>query len=1293
MDDAAWWTQSHNRRSSTDLLSFTMNKFLKKKATDGPISNDDALKALSQPPSPALKKSSTSRWKKNKKPEPAPRPQLDVSIALPSTDDFRTSLLMPSLSTRFSMLREQDDPNSLMGKASDDSVLQPRRRSRLGDFGFSPTGLFDIAEVSSLNGSIRPPFAKTGSSRGDSAMSEDGYGSEADAQPGSIMQRSRPGEGNVLFGGRQKIYKIAGSGVNSTKSLGKLVYDDDVGMSAFQRYRQKERDYDASELPRSSDESQMFEFGLDKAELDFQDDDGQHSLQNDSAKDLCHSPSLSSYDRKRSTTSSDARSIARSSTAATSIASQTPASAAPSPAHAPTNAMTLAPATAPMLDRSNTKPKRLYEQGLDQHLQEQQSTAMSRLNSIQRQRAMSGKNTPPFLHGTKSAGNLQDRSQSPTLAFRSQSPQLTSSNLLTSFGSVKHANSATSSPLPSGPQSPVDGIQDEANVLAQALEPADRGKATAMGAFNKPAYAFDEQQYLERQKQLQRSASSAAIKNRGQPQSALQQRLNTYGEDSPRESSESTDTSSRERSESASRKHEASSAYNVFQRAVNQFPTKTSPPPVSKSPLPDTHRTFFGNISASEDEDEEEESQIAHSFNQPEYGYGGYQSKWQPTILPSVSEHPAMRGHKSHSSLAEESEEEEAPKSLRMATSSRSLKNIAVRRDAEIPKALDSPTLPGAESMSGMNGMMQHLRQKSNQSSIYPVDEPTSAEAAPSNVPDVPWNPSKTDSYGAAVGALDPLASLRDSHYTASNPWDLDEAHSLMDRADSSQSDASPLDGTRQSSFSLYQNTASSSRPNLNREDSELTAADEEAPTWQQELRRQHTRDTSSATQEGRDAFSRELAARREAVKENLRSVVETNNSSRANSPVPAPLSTAGSNGLRAFGMLRAKTSRESLAHMRDHPSKALKTLGAAGNPSLSDLMQGDRNGNSLDLARPRGDSSTRLAMPPTSQHPAFKNGPPEGFSGSENNDSPRERQLASSRSAAQMNGRNRSRSNSATTGRSRSHTGPYRDDLEKAMIEGRGSSSTAHEFTPDMSPALPPSDRSSDGLRTGMHTYFDQRNGRTLQAVDTQLANNVPTPATTPSSLAPNVYTPGRPVPVANAYSENHTPPLSATSPAMSPAAAAFAAGVPFPARGAGLRKRTITKYDISEPTLISSTSNVDTVDLPPGASLQNGREDAPPIPPINPRRRGTRKLFGMGRDSPETTLPQATRSDPNLLLQTSPKREAQILPGNVVRMPAFDQSPVMQQYGGLSPTPGSPDRPRGSGRAVTAPMDGGMF
>lgn len=259
-------------------------------------------------------------------------------------------------------------------------------------------------------------------------------------------------------------------------------------------------------------------------------------------------------------------------------------------------------------------------------------------------------------------------------------------------------------------------------------------------------------------------------------------------------------------------------------------------------------------------------------------------------------------------------------------------------------------------------------------------------------------------------------------------------------------------------------------------------------------------------------------------------------------------------------------------------------------------------------------------------------------------------------------------------------------------MIEGPRSGVPSTEFTPAASPALGASERSSDESRPGRQGYFEFKTGRPLQPVNTQLNNNGPSPSLTPSSIPPNVYGPGHPVQLAANLSEAPTPPLSGSSPGDSPSA--YTAGVTFPPRTAGVRKRTITKYDISEPTLISSTSNVDTVDLPAGASLKNGMEEAPPIPPINPRRKGTRKLFGLGtKEQHDSAYAQSARPDSNPSLPTSPKREAQILPGNVLRLQAFDQPIGNSQPGSraMTPDPSSPERTRAPVRG--AAVDGGMF
>ena len=126
-----------------------MNRFrTKKKAKEAEglvrVSTDSDGTSLAP-----VKSSKTFRRGK-KLQEPEPKLEINLATALPSSDDFRTSLLMSGLSARFSMLREQDDPKSKIGKASDDSVLFPKRQSRLNDFGFQSHGLSDIAEVSPI---------------------------------------------------------------------------------------------------------------------------------------------------------------------------------------------------------------------------------------------------------------------------------------------------------------------------------------------------------------------------------------------------------------------------------------------------------------------------------------------------------------------------------------------------------------------------------------------------------------------------------------------------------------------------------------------------------------------------------------------------------------------------------------------------------------------------------------------------------------------------------------------------------------------------------------------------------------------------------------------------------------------------------------------------------------------------------------------------------------------------------------------------------------------------------------
>ncbi|KAK7552161.1 hypothetical protein IWX91DRAFT_380242 [Phyllosticta citricarpa] len=419
----------------TNLYKATMSRFLTRKKTQETLDGGNGLLA-------------SKKGKKSKKILEEPKPEVNMELSLPSTDTFRTSLIMPNLSKRFSMLRDQDNPESLMGKAMDDSVLHPKRISRLGNFGYTPQrNLGDIAEVSSIAGSGQPTYY----GRHDSA---DGYGSDdgVSTKSGSILSRSRPGESNVMFGGRSRVY------------LGnRTVFDEDVNLSPWQRMRAAEK--------------LAGQYGLVDDDQDMSDDKV--------------NPSYSSSLRRRGTNSSTTSGGGtRVSTAATSIASQGASSV---------------PITSPGLERQGTKNKRLYEVGLDRSMLEQQNSAMRRLNS-----RAGGRPLP--LSQAKSASNLNERYSQ---RFRPSSPSPTAiAHNRAIVHSIVDSDSGTSSPGAGTPTSPFMPVtpSDESSPLTRAIDPNDRGKATAMGAFNKPAQKFDEKEYLERQRQINQERAAEALR-------------------------------------------------------------------------------------------------------------------------------------------------------------------------------------------------------------------------------------------------------------------------------------------------------------------------------------------------------------------------------------------------------------------------------------------------------------------------------------------------------------------------------------------------------------------------------------------------------------------------------------------------------------------------------------------------------------------------------------------------------------------------------------------------------------
>ncbi|KAF2633574.1 hypothetical protein BU25DRAFT_444276 [Macroventuria anomochaeta] len=1099
----------------------------------------------------------TKKTKKGKKGQQEEvTPDFDLGSALPSTDDFRTSLIMPGLSTRFSMLREQDDPSSKIGKASDDSVLTPKRSSRLHEFGFAPGGLSDIAEVSSLSGSIRPPFAIERTNSFDSDKTGD--------ESGNMMSRARPGEGNVLFGGRQKIYMISNN--SSSKGPGRTLYDDDVNMSAYQRLRAEEKERLRQEAEALND---------------------QHSEPS--------SPTTLSQKRETSSSTNSGPENTRTSTAATSIASQ-------GVSDAPVTSPALPPSAGPFptadLNRSTTKGRRLYDQGLDQHIQEQQSSAMNRLNSIQRARAPTGRSTPPIpLSQTRSATSLNDRFHRGPM-FRSDSPNalghpgvVRNNSQLSSGGSSPVVPQIQSPP----PASPVISDHEEKQPLTAALQQGDRGKATAMGAFNKPKEAFSEQQYAERLRRMQ-SEREAPREVPGFPAPVMEPvpnseksppRKPTLRERAEQERRKRAESVGRPRSESSASSTEpsqATSGVSVFQAAASRMKAAANAaqaqpsteaaqlPQQQKSPDQPMGATFFTAQDSSDDEEPALTRPTTARTVEAARRFENLPIATGPA--PPIFEHPAMRSRNVS--------EEHVPQAASQGPSPMLPQGLSPKPDQVADGGIDSPTLgPNNGGLSGL--IRQHLRSDSNVSSNY--GETDQHTAAPTSAAPVGLAIQTQDIGLQSRQPGSDSATPAPSNYSHSNPWDLDDLDNPYRNDRGSFSSGSPVDGQRM-------------QPNNNA-----------GLSQQWESRRNHERIASNETEAEHEAFQRDLAQRQRLIQENLRARAE----GRSTSPAPGP-----SGGLKnALNMLRAKSSRESFAVVeRQQPDvlhKGLRkmTLGTgSGNASTTSLVGSyigehwkaempSLKSKSSRLGQQNEDDSQRgLESRQRSGTDSSRMGRPVGRS-----------PPMTSRSST------RERSGSGTSsGRSRSRAGQYREDVENAYPL----------------PTDRPSVDSQGRTRSRSNSYFESKHLHPIQT------NTSHPPLPVPSGIPQPKYSPGMPIsprpspggynsPSMNAYqpqaspvppfSANHTPP---TSNPTTPNATAFNPGAVQPLIRQGmLRKKSIAKSEISEPVFVSTTSVIDTVNLPAGASLKNGSEPyvPPPVPPINPKRR----RFGFGRSDSE--------------------------------------------------------------------------
>jgi hypothetical protein len=1178
-----------------------MNRFrTKKRAKD---TSDIAVTAAnhSDPPSaPTLKPSKTFRLGRKNVQEPERKPVIDLANALPSSDDFRTSLLMSGLSARFSMLREQDDPKSKIGKAADDSVLFPKRQSRLN--GFHSTGLHDIAEVSSIKTSIRPPFA---SSRIDSFHSIESSGDDG----GSIMSRAKPGEGNNLFGGRQKIYKIPVGGPNGDmrKMGGRALYEDDVSQSAFQKLRDREREQREQEQAERDDEA-----------------DSSFPLRS-------NSPPLLGYNRNRETssTTSSGPSLTRSSTAATSVYSQrTPSVNGHSSPSAPA-----VPNQSNGLDRSMTKGKRLYETGLDQHLHSQQHLAMNRLENLSRQQTFGARTPSPssFPNGTVYEHTNASGSTTHHLNIRSASPPPAEPTLgAFDFGVKAPATLDKSKSLFTAPplSPPMSDGDDQPSL---PIQPNDRGKATALGAFSKPVLPYDEKKYSQRQLQMQQGRETPPLRKYSPPR-AFNSRQATSG----RTRAESNSTYSSERSTSSS-----SAQREFVPRNRNLTPPVTRAETPATDDYHESSGTFFDgqnedSLSSLNDDVFESRKPWNHPISQKSVGAKILNAQI-PLQRPPESQHPAHRPS-NHENL-----NGDKPTTISV---SKAISGNEESQPIQKSSSLDSPTLGPVDGLSGL--VRQHLRNDSGASSVYGAPSPgLEFHASPP--------PPTSNPYSAK-----------------SNPWEIND----WDENSNGQSNGiyhAPSDPAMNTNSYGVPTYSTPPRANVVLENNE----ESRNPSWEDEMAQRHKRNGSTETQKEQVDFTNKLASARKRVQENLKSFAESDIRSTSPGHSPGPgmdwEKDSASSKSNPMNLLRAKSSRESvLAKSKNSQSKTMKMLGIGNSaPSNSsstgkqkyddslwkqeeeEMLRGvksprnpppmkayrqarrdaqrdrerqvilrHRNGGTRSSgddeeaaseAAPGAASVLAKAQARLRQHAQEREAEPEKKVVPRAPSQESKSSAATSHSGSRPPSRNaRDRSASDASGGSKGRNGRHRDDLARAMAEGHGSSaqgffedaastrgpikSPASTYTsPTASPGQFRTVRSGSDSNPTHMGYFDNQQPQSVQ--NSPLMDNGTFPR--PSPIAP--------------YAENRTPALSHPSPLPSGNNTPTSQGFQSQGRIPPHLKRIVNKSDISEPSLVSKTSHIVTVDLPVGAYLHNGMHSAPPLPTMDPRRRTTTRTQTM--------------------------------------------------------------------------------
>ncbi|KAL9129112.1 MAG: hypothetical protein Q9217_002355 [Psora testacea] len=1201
-----------------------MNRFRSRKKSNGETSREGSRRPSLDTDVPAVPSFSSRTFKRKKNAAPEPKPQIDLSAALPSSDDFRTSLLMPKLSARFSMLKEQDDPTSKIGKANDDSVLFPKRASRLDLFNGRP-GLSDIAEVGSLPASIRPPFA---SSRTES-FGSDGYNTD----DGSVMSRARPGEGNTMFGGRQKIYKIPVGGAGSVKNFsgqdegevssggnmgGKPIYESDITLSTFQKLREQERE---------ENEQAPHELG---------------NMRSSKEQDRSGSPPYIKYNRNRETSSSttSAPSQSRMSTAATSVASQKSIYGVLEHKEGLSHG-SLQPSLSTS-DRPWVKSRRLYGQGLDRDIHEQQSSALQKLGSFNRSRTPVGGPTISPLHQSRSASNLNDRYRpggplSTSNSFRAGSPQPSSTppSRMADFdlclNDDPHAINPTDSgygrsPPLSPPLSPdLDSHNPDPTLLA-SLEPNDIGKATASGAFNKPKKQYNEQQYLQRQLQLQegRNTPSPQLMRPYSPQLASFDEQATAGRS--RNNSQGTTIS---RSGSFRRPW-------MEDRIPRALPESEMSPALRNNSEEQNQitmeRSFLSGLKNG-DVSSGPESESEADVNPPGQSNSRSQSIAHSELTRPVEIQRPLNLNPQPNHTVEPIND--------AVSESQSFKSEATITQLQGPQPLihegqkamnaDSPTLGPAGVPNGLSGLVRaHLRNDSGQSSIYLEGSPSRSR-----------KPEARESIFGHESALDQHYS--NSQSRAAEQHDRSMAQPLSLAARHMLERATALKN-QQVSGKTKQMLGNDKAQRILGEEVPRTHH-ETQPPWREQLGTYHARDASTETQKEREELASELAHRRRIVQDKLQTFVEMEGSSASPALSNRTQESSPGKSSNAFGLLK-KSSRGSFIERQEKPSKAMKMLGievdSSSHQPPPDLFVGRAQYQDRAMP-PRPKGSMRLMRednPSPEMNEALSLEHREARGLRDQEDGRKQHSPRSSKTSSAYSEPSEVRSGSRKGSTAKPSTDGHR-------VNGFGPFSAADSS--EMSNVHETS-KNTDQVLAGLARQGFATTERSQSAQSGRLRSNSKTSSSAPFeqraalSGTPFMINPSnkRPEATSKGASSHSTsslrehPPFNPVNrPTMINPSHSPTKNHSRPRQG---RQQSINKHDISEPTFISCTSSVDTIDLPPGANLMNGMDTPPspgvppPIPARDARRKRTQTLLqALGRlDKPEP-LPSTPSSSPS--------------------------------------------------------------